>query len=200
VIDNQIQVLKEEVQMKKCTTGIKKTVWGAAPLCLILIILIAVMLCACKDEQEPPGSQEIPLIIGVPQTLYDWEITLSSVEIVPDIPLSASLSYKPQEGNQFVVVSLTITCKAEEGQFFIREERITNQDVFPCIEYGDEAFKMVSLPGYDQNLVRVKFEPDQLGGGVLVFEVPERALNDSQTPLVLNIKQLDQRLIYELRQ
>ena len=184
--------------MKKCTTGIRKTAWGLAPLCIILIILIAVMLCACKDEQEPPGPVEIPLIIGVPQTLYDWEITLSSVEVVPDIPLSASLSYKPKEGNQFVVVSLAITCKAEEGQFFIREERITDQDVFPCIECGDETFKMVSLPGYDQNLVRVKFEPDQPVSGVLAFEVPEKALDDTNTPLVLNIKQFDQRLIYEL--
>lgn len=131
---------------------------------------------------EPtPEAQEV-FSTGSEIALGDWAITVTGMDFAPTIPNGDYMEFTPEEGNQFLVVHISITNNGKESDTFLPSFSI-NGDVTTRVLYGDGyEFSSTSLLGYDKEMHDSALNPLSSKEGDIAFDVPQ-TLVDSTDPL-----------------
>lgn len=186
----------------------------------ILLILIAILtftMSACDSEtntsannsgvnttndsqqnNEIEQSENTNLAIGETATLGDWEISVTDFSFTTKIDVNQYLYFTPDEGNQYAIVSLSVTNNAKESDTFLPSFSTTS-DVHAKICYGDGyEYSSSYLIGYDKDLHDSSMNPLTSKEGVIIFPVPDLVAN-SEDELLLILSQGNKEIIFTLR-
>lgn len=137
------------------------------------------------ESSEEPKEPEY-LAVGDACTVGDWEITISSVAMQERVDTSATLYYEADEGNQYIVVGMTLTnngTKADTAFPMISFGNSLDATLYYQDEYEYSQKYLISL---DEDLHDKSVAPLSTASGVLVFSVPD-AVATSSDPLILQI-------------
>lgn len=146
-------------------------------------------------EPTPATTQ---LKLGDEATVGDWSFTVKKVSIKKQIKTSGYLGYKPNKGNQFVCINITVKNNGNEEAAFLPYIGYENKMNTAIIYYQDQyEYKPSVLTSYDKDLADDKIKPLNKKSGVLVFEVPKKvAKNLKETTLKIGTTQ--ENVIYPL--
>lgn len=135
------------------------------------------------EEVVEPEPVSETLSLGETGTLGDWEVTVSKIEFLDSIQNGDFISFNPDEGNKFAVVSLTISNQGKESDTFLPSIGM-GDDVSAKILYGDGyEFSSTYLLGYELELHDASLNPLSSKDGIIAFEVPQQVVDDTESPL-----------------
>ena len=143
-----------------------------------------------KDLTETPAAEESTststadtIQIGEAGVLGDWGITASDAQYLDSIPDGYG-SFSPDDGNKYLVVSISVTNNGKSASNFLPSFGMNN-DVRAKILYGDGyEFSTTQLLGYSRNLHNESLNPLSTKEGDVVFEIPNN-IADSSEELIL---------------
>ncbi len=125
--------------------------------------------------------------IGDTVHLGDWEITVNSVEAVDSIQNTYG-AFKPDEGNKYVSVNVTVKNLGKETDTFLPTYNLLN-DVSAKIIYQEYEFSGTNLLGYDDDLHDTSLNPLSSKTGIMAFSIAaEVAENLSELHLIFSEK------------
>lgn len=151
-----------------------------------------------KNLPEPePKPELVPTDIGDTVVFDQFEITLTNYEIV-DTFETKSYYYEPDEGNNFVVVYLTInnTGDSEETPF---KRNTTMYDTRAAVvqENGDTSYAMYTIGG--QSLIDASLVAGEKVEGFLIFEINKDAATTGTLDFMITNKGTGNELLYHLQ-
>lgn len=151
-----------------------------------------------EDGDKPDVIPDGFLSVGESSELGNWEIVVTDFEITPEIVSSEYTSFSPDDGNQYAVVSVSITNNGKESDRFLPSFAL-NSDVSATIHYaGEYEFSPTVLLGYDSELHDTYLNPLSTKSGCISFEIPESVVESSES-LVITFSQGRDSVTYSLR-
>lgn len=144
------------------------------------------------DNVEVPEPVETSVLaIGDESSLKDWSISVTGFEFTSRIDNGYSY-FDSDEGNQFGVVSLSVTNNGTEAANFLPSFGY-GDDVIGKIIYNEEyEYSSTQLLGYESDMHDKFLNPLSSASGVIVFEVPEAVVNGSESLIFTLISGSDQ--------
>lgn len=134
------------------------------------------------------------LSVGEMTTLGDWEITLDSFEVTDSIPNGQFLKFTPDEGNLYVVTTLTIKNTGTKANTFIKSFAFENTDITSKIMYQEKyEFSSSNLLGHSDELHDASLNPLSSKTGILAYSVVKEAAESDEMILVLTLGKLTAR-------
>lgn len=144
-----------------------------------------------KEEEEPTPDPEATqeaeddkaelLEIGEVSTLGDWSITVTGTEFTDKISTSEYTGFSAEEGNQYLVVAVTVENNGKEMKSFLPSFSL-GDDIRTEVLYQDDIhFTASSMLGYDQDLHDSSLNPLSSKSGVVVFEMPTKAVETEES-------------------
>ena len=144
--------------------------------------------------KEPPTET---LAVNEVGSLGDWDISITSFNIVDNIPYSYG-AYAPDEGNKYAVAAVHIENKGKTPNKFLPSFSLSS-DVRAKMTYGDGyEFTVTQLMGYDKDLHDTTLNPLSNADGEIVFTLPDTVVNDSGE-LILCFTQDNSELNFKVR-
>ena len=190
-------------------------------ICATMLSAIAVSLCACSQSSSPVENLESPAItssqtsevpveptptptpeatgfaIGETAEIGDWSVSVTAFEFSQRIDDGYGY-FSPDEGNQYGVVSMTITNNGTDTGTFWPSFSL-GDDIIGGITYdGTYEYSSVQLLAYDEDLHNKSMNPLTTATGKIVFELPDVVVNASE-PLVITISQGNNSATFNLR-
>ena len=191
---------------------------------LVLVLVLAVMVTACGDgasqstspseaptpdntsavATQPPAdirpvisAEPIACIFAIGQTvmLGEWEITLDSFDVVPEIAASYG-SFQPDGGNVYVVTSLTIKNLAKEAATFLPMVSMSDDIRAKVLYQGEDEYSSTSLLGHDTDLHDRNLNPLSSTEGIIAFEIVEDVATSGD--LTLNLSNGVESITFDL--
>lgn len=152
-----------------------------------------------EESEKPEEETAAELAVGNSATLGDWGITVTSWEIVPEIQDSTGfLSFTPTEGNQFIVISATVTNNGTEAATFLPSFALNN-DVTAKIYYnGEYEYSSTNLLGEESELHDASLNPLTNKSGTITYDVPS-AVTAGTEPLVITFEAGTESITFKLR-
>lgn len=141
---------------------------------------------------EAPKNNELK--IGEAGTLSDWEITVSSSEAMDSIKQKYG-SFKPEEGNKFLVVEMSVKNAGTSSATFL-PYIATNDDVQIHLKYKDYTFSSTNLLAYDEDLHNKVLNPLSSATGICAFDVAPEVADSNEIQLVIECGK--QSIVYNL--
>lgn len=149
-------------------------------------------------ETEPAETEAQPHALGETITLGDWSITASAMNFSKTISVNELMQYTADEGNQYLVVTGTVTNQAKQAESFLPSFNM-GTDVSAKVIFGDGyEFSNTMLVGYDRSLADASLNPLSSKEGDIAFEVPESVVNSTES-LTLIFELGEEQVSYQLR-
>lgn len=134
-----------------------------------------------EATQETEDDKAELLEIGEVSTLGDWSITVTGTEFTDKISTSEYTGFSAEEGNQYLVVSVTVENNGKEMKSFLPSFSL-GDDVRTEVLYQDDIhYSASSMLGYDQDLHDSSLNPLSSKSGVVVFEMPTKAVETEES-------------------
>lgn len=141
--------------------------------------------------------EETTLAVGEKTTLGDWEITLDSFKVTAEIQNTFG-SFSADEGNKFVVTTLTVKNNGTQSDTFMSSFPVGNKDVVSKIFYkGTYEFSGSNLLGHKEDLHNQSLNPLSSLTGIMAYEVADEAAESDE--LVLTLTLGDESVTYALK-
>lgn len=162
---------------------------------------------AASNAAEPTATPEptpavTQLTLGQKAKLGDWAFTAKKVSIKKQIKTSDYLGYKPDKGNRFICVTLSVKNNGSEAAAFLPYIGYENEMNSAAIYYQDnyeyKPSSLSSLTSYTKDLIDEEIKPLNKKNGVLVFEVPKKVANHLEQT-TLKIGTADESVVYPLK-
>lgn len=139
---------------------------------------------AIAETVQAPTGEIIQ--IGEVGALGDWSVSVTSVQTVDSIPDGYG-TFAPDEGNKYLVVSLSVSNNGKEADTFLPSFGMGN-DVQAKILYDDGyEFSATHLLGYSKSLHDQSLNPLSTKDGDIAFEIPD-SVSASTDELILQLK------------
>lgn len=130
-----------------------------------------------ENETESEVSE---LQIGDTAELGDWSISVTGFELTTKID-NGYTYFSPGEGNQYGVVSVTVTNNGTEADSFLPSFGF-GDDVTAKIYYnGQYEYSSTQLLAYDKDLHDEFLNPLSSASGIIAFELPDAVANGSES-------------------
>ena len=181
------------------------------------LLFIGIAVSACLADSQNAGTADIEPLnlyaeLDEQRSLGDWEITVHSIRIADEISPSpdSQLIFVPKEGSLFVIAGMTVQYTGDYPQRFIPERVMLNSTLHPSIIFGDISgrtigktgrFNVVSLGRQHlMDLSNYGFSKDDKPlRGIVVFEVSQTAIDDTDTSLILSFVLYKDAVVYDIR-
>lgn len=141
-----------------------------------------------ESSSDSPEKTEVPeqkaINFGETVTFNEWEITVNSVEVKESFPISKYTEYKPDEGNVYISVSVTIKNTDTNSAIFLPTYSFGN-DIRAKLVYGDYEFSSSVLLSYSDDLHSTHLNPLSSKSGVIAFSVTKEIADPNNFNLVL---------------
>ena len=153
-----------------------------------------------KEENDESSEEEnTELAMGESATLGDWDISVTSWETVSEIPYSSGyFTFVPTEGNQYIVVSATVTNNGTSSNSFL-PTFATYDDVTAKIYYNEKyEYSSSQLLGEDSDLHDSTLNPLTSKSGIIAYDVPP-AVTEGTESLVITFEAGKESVSFKLR-
>ena len=137
---------------------------------------------ATEPETDPETEGKSTYSVGDTVELTHWSITLDNFELTAKIDGDYSVSYSPEDGAKYGVVSLTVV----------------NNDTAAKIYSGEYEFSASNLLGHSSDMHDTSLNPLMSSSGIIAFEIPD-SIAESDAPLVLTLSCSRTTISFELR-
>lgn len=126
------------------------------------------------ENNELNASEEDAVYnIGDSITLKDWEISVTSVQIVDSIAADYGQFSPNEEGNKYIQVFVTVNNNGKQADSFLPSFGM-GDDVTAKVLYGDGyEFSASNLLGYSNEMHDSSINPLSSKSGEIAFDVPE---------------------------
>lgn len=138
-----------------------------------------------QPETTEPDKKEEAFAIGDVVRLNDWNITVNSFSFEEKIESTQYTSFKPDEGNSYLVIDITVKNIGDVANTFIPTVSLKKTGA-KIIYDGTYEFSGTNLLGYDKDLHDKHINPLADFNGILAFQVSNEVV-DSDKPLVIRI-------------
>lgn len=129
------------------------------------------------EETEAP---EAAIEMGTAGTVGEWEITISDMEIVDEIPDGYG-TFAPDEGNKYLLASVKGSNLAKQAQTFLSSFPF-GDDLTVVLLYGDGyEFVQTNLLGYSESVTDSSVNPLSSKEGKIAFEIPDSVAESSDS-------------------
>ena len=152
---------------------------------------------ATEPETDPETEGESTYSVGDTVELKHWSITLDNFELTAKIDGDYSVSYSPEDGAKYGVVSLTVVNNDTTTDTFLPTFSL-NDDVVAKIYSGEYEFSASNLLGHSSDMHDTSLNPLMSSSGIIAFEVPD-SIAESDAPLVLTLSCSRTTISFELR-
>lgn len=140
-----------------------------------------------KEPTEEPAPETGLHSIGDTVTLGDWEITFDSFDVCDEIKASYG-SFVPDEGNQYVVVTLTVKNLGTSADSFLPQFAFDNSDVRAKIMYQNKyEFSSSNLLAHSEDLHDEFLNPLSSATGIIAFSLVEEAASSNELTMILSL-------------
>lgn len=162
---------------------------------------------AAKDQMasqasEAPQETEAPkvteLALGKKATVGDWKVTAKKVQVRSQIKNGKYYVFKPDKGQRFVSVTMTVKNTGKEEADFLPRIGYSNTMVTAKLYYGEYEYKATNLLNYDKDLLEKSIKPLTSKKGVVTFEVPKKVAK-KKGKLTLRLGTDTDYVIYKLK-
>lgn len=123
-----------------------------------------------SEPEETAAPEKSVLSLGETITFDKWEISVNSADITDHIDNSAYTSFKPDEGNVYVTVNITVKNIDTNAATFMPSFS-TNKDIKAKLVYGEYEFNATNLLAYSDELHDTHLNPLSSKTGMLTFSV-----------------------------
>lgn len=129
-----------------------------------------------------PEKQIIKM--GETITFDNFEITLNSAETQEKIKSSEYTAFKPDEGNVYITLNLTVKNIDTEASEFLSTFPV-GSDIRAKLTYGSYEFQESNLLGYSEDIHSTFLNPLSSKTGVVAFEIAEDIADLNKLTFVL---------------
>ena len=152
-----------------------------------------------EESEDSSAEEATEIATGESATLGDWEISVTAWETSTEIADSSGyFSFTPTEGNQFIVVSATVTNNGTASNTFLPTFAL-NDDVTAKIYYnGEYEYSATQLLGEENSLHDATLNPLTSKSGIIVYDVPP-AVTEGTEPLVITFEAGTESITFKLR-
>lgn len=149
------------------------------------------------EAETEAETQSESVAIGNPAKLGDWTITVDNAQILDAVPDSYG-EFTPDEGNKYLLVSLTATNDGKEAGRFMPSFGLSD-DMSAIVIYGEGyEFVQTQLMGYSKSMTNSTINPLSSKSGDLAFEVPN-TVAESTEPIILKVTEDNGEIDFALR-
>ncbi|MDO5100913.1 MAG: DUF4352 domain-containing protein [Eubacteriales bacterium] len=179
---------------------------------LMITLLSIILLSACGRRRLPklPKYQKAETASSITATteeigsvgdkavLYNWEITVTQVNIVDSISDNQFFFAKPDDGNQFLQITISAKNLGKKMDTFL--PTIGMGDDIRCkVVYQDEyEFTASRLITVSTDIHDRSINPLSETEGIIAFEIPD-SVATATAPLILEFKSGSDQLKFKLR-
>lgn len=135
--------------------------------------------------------------VGDTVSLGGFDITVNSFEFLSKISQSEYLSFKPDDGNVYLSISMSVKNTASEAQTFAPSFSMSKNSI-KAIYDGSYEFSGTNLLGYSEDIHDSHINPLSSVNGVYVFSVASE-IENSDKSLQLKITIDGETITYSLR-
>lgn len=156
---------------------------------IISALLCTIFFCGCgSSKQSTPQSKPAPQSdsvtsseesedtdtektykIGDTVKTDKWEITVKSLSSTDKISVGYG-SYRPDEGDKYVMVELSAKNISKESETFL-PSLVSSKDIMAVLMYEDYTFKASKLVGYNEDMLATSVNPLSEKTGIIVFDI-----------------------------
>ncbi len=147
-------------------------------------------------EPTPEPTAEPHNQAGDTVMLGDWEITLLGCEIPEKVSVNQYLSFKADDGNKYVIVTLTVKNTATTADNFLPSFSMGNDVSAKLLYQGEYEFSATNLLGHSDELHDKTLNPLSTAEGLIAFKVADEAAVLEE--LELKLSQGKESVVYRL--
>lgn len=164
----------------------------------VFVSLISLFLiCQCGFAASPTPSPDPDSVQS--DTIGVWEITLDDHYFTDSININDFMSFTVDEGNQYLVLDLTVSNTGKKGITFLPSFYF-DTDLKANLYYDEDyEFSASKLLGINDDLHDRSFNPLVTKSGFIVFVVPESIVDDEKS-LMLTFSMGDESISFDVRQ
>lgn len=148
------------------------------------------------QETEAPESKELAL--GEKAAIGDWKVTVKKVEAKAKIKNGKYYVFKPDKGQRFVCVAMTVKNTGKEEADFLPRVGYSDTMVTAKLYWGDYEYKATNLLNYDKDLLEKSIKPLSSRSGMVTFEVPKKVAK-KMSKLTLRVGTDNDSVVYQLK-
>lgn len=150
-----------------------------------------------EEEVNNAADEETVFGVGDVAPLKDWEISVTDFTMVDSIAWEYG-SFKPDEGNKFAQVFVTVTNNGKQSDSFLPSFGF-GDDVCSKIIYGDGyEFSASNLLGYSNDLHDSTINPLSSKTGEIAFQIPQ-SVSDGTEGLILQFISGNDKVEFKVR-
>lgn len=177
---------------------------------MMLAVMIFLTSCASSDggNASSPGSTPAPTEKPTPEptaeptpeptpvpnykagdtvTLGDWEVTLVGCEITDGVQNGTYTVFKADEGNRYVVVTLTVKNIGTKAASFLPSFSMGDDVRAKLLYQGEYEFSATNLLGHSDELHDKRLNPLSSTNGLIAFQIAEDAAAADELVLTLSM-------------
>ena len=153
---------------------------------------------AAPAEENGTSGEESTLAIGDVAELGDFSVSVTGFDLSTRIDVGYSSYYSPDEGNQYGIVSMSVTNNGTEAQTFWPSFSL-GDDINGVVIY-DNTYEYTStqLLTYDEDLHDKFLNPLTSAEGNIVFTLPDSVVN-GDGPLAIELSYGDDVATFALK-
>ena len=156
---------------------------------------------SAKESSSPvsiEAKDETPkhLTVGESSRIGDWEVTLTSFEVLKKVDSSFGY-FTPDEGNRYVVAYFTVKNAGEDSGTFLSQYSIYGRLRAKILYQNDYEFTSTNLLGHDNDLHNKSLNPLTSISGIIAFDIVQEVAESGE--LVLELSQGNEKIAYLLK-
>ncbi len=137
------------------------------------------------------SSEAETLKIGDTATTENWEITVNSAEVVEKIDGDFGTYFKPDEGNKYLVVNLSVKNISKDAETFLPYVGF-GDDISAKVKYQDYEFSSTNLLGHSEEMHDSHINPLSSKTGIIAFSLANEVTeNLGDVHVVFNERRTD---------
>ena len=149
------------------------------------------------EEEEEPEPEMTEYQIGETASFEQFEITVGDFEITERFETS-SFYFTPDEGNQFVVVDLTVANIGTENQVLLRTATTANDTRATIVHESGDTFNIINVHS-GRNLLGTRIAAGEADEGFIIFEISQSAAEAGELGLMFHNAGTGSLVFYLLR-
>lgn len=138
-----------------------------------------------EPTPTPEPTAEPQNHVGDAVTLGDWEITLSGYEITEKVTTNQYLGFKADDGNKYVIVTLSVKNTGTEADTFLPSFSMGDGVRAKLLYQGEYEFSATNLLGHSDELHDKTLNPLSSAEGLIAFQIAAEAAVPEELELVL---------------
>ncbi|GEM_PF-2321194 len=146
-----------------------------------------------SDPEPTPTPEPTPEPTAEPQnqtgdtvTLGEWEITLVGCEITDRVSVNQFMGFTADEGNQYVLVTLSVKNTGTAADTFLPSFHMGNDVSTKLLYQGEYEFSATNMLGHSDELHDKTLNPLSSAEGLVAFQVADEAAVAEELELVLS--------------